>query len=104
MRTTHPTESNRAYHDAISQRARQIWHDRGCPEGQDVEIWLEAERDLVGRGVVRPAPPEPATPRRAQRRGQVAADEIDERELADRLADFGPGADRSATSLDPTRP
>lgn len=24
-----------------------IWQDRGCPEGIDTEIWLEAERQLA---------------------------------------------------------
>jgi hypothetical protein len=34
-------------HDEISRQARTIWQDRGCPEGIDTEIWLEAERQLA---------------------------------------------------------
>ncbi len=30
----------------ISERARQIWEAKGCPSGQDVENWLEAEKQL----------------------------------------------------------
>jgi len=31
-------------HQVISDRARQIWHEEGEPEGRDEEIWLLAER------------------------------------------------------------
>jgi hypothetical protein len=34
-------------HDQIAQRARAIWERRGCPHGQDREIWLEAEAQLA---------------------------------------------------------
>jgi hypothetical protein len=34
-------------HDQISQRAREIWERRGYPQGQDREIWLEAEAQLI---------------------------------------------------------
>jgi hypothetical protein len=34
-------------HDQIAQRAREIWERRGCPQGQDREIWLEAEAQLT---------------------------------------------------------
>ena len=30
----------------ISQRAWEIWQNEGCPEGRDVEHWLQAEREL----------------------------------------------------------
>jgi hypothetical protein len=33
-------------HDEIARQARQIWQNRGCPSGNDTEIWLEAERTL----------------------------------------------------------
>jgi hypothetical protein len=35
-------------HDAIAVRAYQLWEGYGRPEGRDVEIWLEAERQLLG--------------------------------------------------------
>lgn len=31
---------------AIAERAYSIWEERGRPEGQDLEHWLEAERRL----------------------------------------------------------
>jgi hypothetical protein len=41
MKTTiHPT------HEEIAQQAERLWQDRGCPQGQDEEIWLEAENQL----------------------------------------------------------
>lgn len=38
---------NAPSHDSVTQRAQQIWRERGCPSGQDTEIWLEAERQLA---------------------------------------------------------
>ncbi len=35
-------------HDAIARQAHELWQDRGCPNGSDSEIWLEAERQLAG--------------------------------------------------------
>jgi hypothetical protein len=32
----------------ISQRARELWSSYGQPQGRDTEIWLEAERQLLG--------------------------------------------------------
>ena len=37
----------------ISRRAREIWESHGSPEGRDLEIWLEAESQLLG---LAPAP------------------------------------------------
>jgi hypothetical protein len=34
-------------HDEIARLAYQIWEQRGCPPGYDVEFWLEAEH-LIG--------------------------------------------------------
>jgi len=33
-------------HAQIAARARIVWEQRGCPQGQDERIWLEAERQL----------------------------------------------------------
>jgi hypothetical protein len=38
--------SNPPSHEAISHHAKEIWLTRGCPEGRDNEIWLEAELQL----------------------------------------------------------
>lgn len=32
----------------ISRRAATLWENYGRPGGRDVEIWLEAERQLLG--------------------------------------------------------
>lgn len=37
-----------ATHAQIAALAHEIWQERGCPEGSDVDIWLEAERQLHG--------------------------------------------------------
>lgn len=34
--------------ETIAQRARELWESYGRPEGRDTEIWLEAERQLLG--------------------------------------------------------
>jgi hypothetical protein len=31
----------------IRERAHEIWVERGCPTGRDVEHWLLAERELI---------------------------------------------------------
>ncbi|MDO8540638.1 MAG: DUF2934 domain-containing protein [Opitutaceae bacterium] len=35
--------------EQIAALAHAIWQDRGCPEGSDLDIWLEAERELRGQ-------------------------------------------------------
>ena len=32
----------------ISRHAYRLWTKYGCPQGRDVAIWLEAERQLLG--------------------------------------------------------
>jgi len=44
------TRPNPLTHDDIARHARQLWQDRGRPEGQDQELWLEAERQLKNGG------------------------------------------------------
>ena len=34
-------------HDEITRRAYQIYLDRGCPQGRDLEHWFEAEQQLT---------------------------------------------------------
>src|SRR5258706_13341633 len=34
--------------DQIEALAHAIWIDRGCPEGRELDNWLEAERQLKG--------------------------------------------------------
>ena len=42
----HPLFMPTPTHDEISLYAQHLWQDRGCPDGRDTEIWLEAERKL----------------------------------------------------------
>jgi hypothetical protein len=35
-------------HEQIEALAHAIWIDRGCPEGRELDNWLEAERQLKG--------------------------------------------------------
>ena len=35
--------------EVIEARAYQIYVERGCAHGQDVEDWLQAERELLGK-------------------------------------------------------
>jgi hypothetical protein len=34
-------------HDDIAARAREIWASRGKPVGEDLDIWLEAQREFL---------------------------------------------------------
>ncbi len=34
-------------HEEITTLARQLWQEQGEPQGRDVEIWFEAERQLA---------------------------------------------------------
>lgn len=37
-------------HQSISARARSIWQNRGHPSGNDLAIWLQAEKLLTVEG------------------------------------------------------
>jgi hypothetical protein len=95
MKTIAPKMSARGYHDMITRRAREIWRARHRPVGKDMEIWLEAERELLAQQLI-PASP-PSTPRTSSAR--VAADEIDEDKMLRRLDTFGESPARSVTAL-----
>jgi len=44
------TESRAALtHEQIAERARDIWQRRGCPVGEDENIWYEAEAQLKSK-------------------------------------------------------
>ncbi len=36
----------------ITERARQLWEEDGCPEGRDMEYWLKAEEELAPHSIV----------------------------------------------------
>ena len=85
---------------AIAQRAREIWLSRGTPSNQDLDIWLEAEREILPRYQALERSQSLLPTHRPKK--SAAADEIDESELADRLSDFGDPGRRSPTSVEPT--
>jgi hypothetical protein len=107
MKTSTPPVFTPVTPEEISRRAREIWLERGSPEGQDVEIWLLAERELS-------APPASSASSgkapKASRKARAAsttktpaasdAEVIDVGELQDRLTRFGESPQRSPTSLD----
>ena len=37
-------------HDDIARQAHHLWEERGCPDGCDTDIWLEAERRMKASG------------------------------------------------------
>jgi len=41
------TTENSTKHEEIELRAYQLYEERGGAHGQDVEDWLQAERELV---------------------------------------------------------
>jgi hypothetical protein len=50
--STLPVAASIPSHTEITERAAEIWRNRGCPESCDEEIWLEAERQLGGHSVL----------------------------------------------------
>jgi hypothetical protein len=48
MRTTSENETLAA-RDDIARLAQQIWEREGRQAGRDLEYWLQAERELLGR-------------------------------------------------------
>jgi hypothetical protein len=57
--STAPTDTLQTLsHEDITQCARELWAQQGCPEGRDEAIWLEAESRLLAsrRGASRSLP------------------------------------------------
>jgi hypothetical protein len=51
--------------EQIARRAYEIFVERGQPDGQDLEHWLEAERQLRSAGQAKTAAPTTGSPMRA---------------------------------------
>ncbi|MEO6876224.1 MAG: DUF2934 domain-containing protein [Opitutaceae bacterium] len=49
-------KTNSPNHEAIAQRARELWLSQHQPTGRDHEIWLEAERQLAAPTAASNAP------------------------------------------------
>ena len=61
MRTTSENETPAA-RDDIARLAQQIWEREGRQAGRDLEYWLQAERELLGRrNLPSPTRPRPGT-------------------------------------------
>lgn len=87
--------------EQIAALAHAIWQDRGCPQGSDLDIWLEAERQLKGtQSVTKPVAADeiPANPAGA---GDPNADPALRPRIDRDLDELPPRGDdkRSPTSL-----
>jgi hypothetical protein len=77
--------------EEITARARQIWQDRGCPGDRDLEIWVEAERQLSESG---------RRPSGLPVSGDTEDDVEDAEKVQDRInTTAAPAQERSPTSL-----
>ena len=42
-----PVSSPNDRHEKIAQRAYQLYEGRGCVNGNDIDHWLEAEKEIL---------------------------------------------------------
>jgi hypothetical protein len=42
-----PNPRSNPSNEEISKRAREIWTQRGSPDGEDLDHWYQAERELL---------------------------------------------------------
>jgi hypothetical protein len=84
----------------IAALAHELWLARGCPSGRDLDIWLEAERQLNGGPAVRPThrDPIPADPNRPTADEDPAVNDQMDRGI-DEAAPAPQSEPRSPTSL-----
>lgn len=83
--------------EQIAALAHELWRERGSPEGSDIDIWLEAERQLNGEVPRHPErDPIPADPDRADADSDPALNPEIDREIGNV---GGPGEERSPTSF-----
>ena len=86
-----PGRSRVPTQEEITARARQIWQDRGCPGDRDLEIWVEAERQLSESG---------RRPSGLPVSGDTEDDVEDAEKVQDRInTTAAPAQERSPTSL-----
>jgi len=52
-------------HQQIEQRAYLIWQQKGCPQGSELDNWIQAETEVAAMTVAdaRPAPAPAPAPR-----------------------------------------
>jgi len=94
-RRTSPAPPTNYSHESISARAKVLWERRGRPDGQDDEIWYEAERHLRDSSLAR------ADDARFANSGALLNGDAEPNdELDERLSEIAaPPGQRSATSL-----
>jgi hypothetical protein len=63
------TQQQQLDRETIARLAYQIWEQRGCPHGYDVDFWLEAERQFLSAG--KPGRQESTVPAGASPGGQT---------------------------------
>ncbi len=57
MHSAHDTETSAMIHKRVSERAYEIWLERGRPEGTAEEDWYAAEREIEGPNAETPEVP-----------------------------------------------
>jgi hypothetical protein len=82
-------------HQEIADCARALWEHRGRPEGEDTDIWLEAEQKLQGGLHISSADDEHF----ANKESPLTNDGDPSGDIEERLRSFGAPSERSATSL-----
>ncbi len=58
-----PAAEAKSSDDQIRLRARELWEERGRPEGYEDQFWEQAERDLKSKGVLGGASTQGGAPR-----------------------------------------
>ncbi|HEX3729381.1 MAG TPA: DUF2934 domain-containing protein [Opitutaceae bacterium] len=81
--------------ELVAERARTLWEQRGRPSDQDLQIWLEAERQLNAQSG-RKQTADPIKPRIDQTEPEESLSSEVEQEMDEETPG---GSRRSATSL-----
>ena len=56
MHCEHDTETESMIHKRVSERAYQLWEERGRPEGSSEQDWYLAQREIEGPGTAEVEP------------------------------------------------
>jgi hypothetical protein len=85
-------------HAQVAALAHELWVERGEPRGSDIDIWLEAERQLTGHGGGAPSAVDPIPAELGST--DPDSDPAMETEVEEELRRFGGHSDqRSPTSF-----
>jgi len=57
----------------IRSRAYALWQEHGCKDGQDMDFWLQAEREILGVAPEAVAPPKAVAKPKAPAKPKAAA-------------------------------